>query len=165
MPYSAKAVANYFLERGFDEDVPIDPLKLQKLLYFAHGWNLGLYDTPLLSEPIEAWTYGPVIPSIYHEFKEVGNEPIDWYAQDRDDDSPRHAPRVPAHDRQSRALLEKIWRVYGNFTGLRLSDMTHKPDSPWAVTWQRARRSTPIPDSVIRDYFHGLAARTAQFQT
>jgi uncharacterized phage-associated protein len=164
MPYSAKAVANYFLERGFDEEVPIDPLKLQKLLYFAHGWNLGLYGTPLLSEPIEAWTHGPVIPSIYHEFKEVGNEPIDWYAHEQDE-APRHVPRVPAHDRQTRALLDRIWNVYGNFTGLRLSDMTHKPETPWASTWQRARRSTPIPDRLIEEYFRRLAARTGRFQT
>lgn len=164
MAYSAKAVANYFLDRGFDEEDPIDPLKLQKLLYFAHGWNLGLYGEPLLSESVQAWKYGPVIPSIYHEFKEVGSDPIDWNAKNPGE-TPRSAPRVPMSDQRTRALLDRVWKVYGKFSGLSLSEMTHKPATPWAITWKQAQRDTAIPDRLIQTYFTEQAARTRQFPT
>ncbi len=56
-PVSAKLVANYFLKKAAAEGVTLDPMKLQKLVYIAHGWHLGLLGAPLLRSPIEAWTY------------------------------------------------------------------------------------------------------------
>ena len=67
-PYSALAIANFFLENHKS----ISPMKLQKLVYFAHGWNLAISNNPLIKEPIEAWDYGPVISTIYNEFKLFG---------------------------------------------------------------------------------------------
>src|SRR5262245_56745225 len=76
MTFPAKAVANFFLEKGFKEEIPISPMKVQKLVYFGHGWSLGLTGDPFIEEVIEAWPYGPVIKSLYHEFKGYGNGPI-----------------------------------------------------------------------------------------
>jgi len=42
--YSPLAVANYFLERGVREEVAIDAMKLQKLIYLAHGWFLAIHE-------------------------------------------------------------------------------------------------------------------------
>ena len=77
MPYSSEKIANFFLGLAQKEQVELTPLKLQKLLYFAHGWHLVLDSDgdPLLDEDIEAWKYGPVVPSIYHKFKEFRNNP------------------------------------------------------------------------------------------
>lgn len=154
MPYLAKAIANYFLDRGWAEGKGVDPLKLQKLVYFAHGWHLGLYDSPLLDGGVQAWRFGPVIPTLYHEFKEFGNAPIDWPARDEET---RHVPRIPAHDEETRAFLDRIWSVYSDYSGLRLSDMTHKPGTPWANAWNESGRNIMIPDSEIRRYFSSLA--------
>jgi len=73
---SALAVANYFIKKGIDTKKSVSPMKLQKLVYFAHGWRLALYNSPLIDEAIQAWQYGPVIPGIYHEFKHYGNRDI-----------------------------------------------------------------------------------------
>lgn len=73
--YHAKAVANFFLKRGHPTQ-----MKLHKLLYYAHGWHLGFTGEPLLDEAIEAWAYGPVVPSIYQELKMLGSAPIDRLA-------------------------------------------------------------------------------------
>jgi len=51
-------------------------MQLIKLVYIAHGWTLGLYNQPLIGKQVEAWTYGPVIPSVYHDFKHYGRDPI-----------------------------------------------------------------------------------------
>src|SRR5208282_4587731 len=70
--YPSMAVANWFIENLSR----VDPLKLQKLVYFAHGWHLALRDQPLIDELVEAWDYGPVVPSLYHQFKRYGNQSI-----------------------------------------------------------------------------------------
>ena len=71
------AVANEFLNLAKEEKNLICNLKLIKLMYVAQGLSLSLLDKELFPEPIEAWRYGPVIPSIYHEFKHFGKDPID----------------------------------------------------------------------------------------
>src|SRR5438093_7141533 len=76
MPYGAKAIANYFLELAEVKDQKIDPMKMQKLVYFAHGWCLALKEAPLITEKIEAWAYGPVIRTLYGAFKDLGSRDI-----------------------------------------------------------------------------------------
>src|ERR1700738_3701746 len=74
--YDARAVANYFLERAKAEGIPITPMAIQKLVYFAHGWMLAVYGRPLINQRIEAWEYGPVIRDLYQQFKRFGDLPI-----------------------------------------------------------------------------------------
>ena len=80
MAYEAKAIANYFLEKAKAEGNSLTPMQVQKLVYFAHGWYLGLFGEPLIKESVQAWSYGPVIPSLYQEFKRFGNQGIDELA-------------------------------------------------------------------------------------
>ena len=77
-PYSAIAIANYFIQKSLDEKTDdLSPMKLQKLVYFAHAWYLIYQDGgKLINEAIEAWSYGPVINSVYHEFKHNGRNSI-----------------------------------------------------------------------------------------
>jgi uncharacterized phage-associated protein len=65
---SCHDVAKYFLSLT-DEDAGdlISNLKLQKLVYYAQGFHLALYDELLFEETIEAWTHGPVIPEMKQE--------------------------------------------------------------------------------------------------
>jgi uncharacterized phage-associated protein len=76
MPYDSKAVANYFLDCAQRSSKKLDPMQIQKLVYFAHGWRLAAIGAALIDEMVEAWRYGPVIPSLYHEFKSFGKNPI-----------------------------------------------------------------------------------------
>ena len=74
MSISAITVANFFVRKGIEEqDSGMTPMKVLKLSYIAYGWYLALYDSQLFNEPIQAWQYGPVIPSVYRAFKEYGN--------------------------------------------------------------------------------------------
>ena len=54
----------------------ITTMQLLKLVYIAHGWMLGLYDLPLISDEV-AWLYGPVIPNLYKEIKSYGGGPVE----------------------------------------------------------------------------------------
>ena len=50
-----------------------------KRVYIAHGFSLAINKESLLDkrfDKVEAWKYGPVIPSVYHSFKQYKADPI-----------------------------------------------------------------------------------------
>ena len=40
-----------------------------KLLYYMQGFHLAFFNAPFFNESIKAWTYGPVVPVVFQEFK------------------------------------------------------------------------------------------------
>lgn len=157
--YNPKSIANYFLELAEQQGEPISPMKLQKLVYYAHGWYAGYMHQPLINEAVEAWQYGPVIPSLYHEFKRFGAGSISRRAFDFQSDGPTEVP--PPADPEVRTFLQNVWRNYGRYTGIALSEMTHAEGTPWQKAWQSSpgMRSVDIPFSVIDEHFSAAAAK------
>ena len=157
MDYSAKAVANYFLEKHSEEE--ISPLKIQKLVYIAHGWHLAFHDSPLVDdEYAEAWEYGPVFPSLYHEFKHYGRMPIGEFATttyfNSEGNLVEKIPKVNEADQRTRQFLNKIWEVYGMYEGMDLSGMCHRENSPWDKARKNStKRNVHIENSEIRLYY------------
>ena len=164
MGYSAKAVANYFLSNYGKHG--ISPLKLQKLVYVAHGWYMAFHEDPLIGdEYAEAWRHGPVFPSLYHEFKHRGSLRITELAKEVELVSGmlrRSTPGIPKSDVETRELLDKIWDVYGEYSAIQLSNMCHQAGSPWDQT----RKSNPknannadIDDELIRKHYQRVRAK------
>lgn len=155
--YNPLAIANYFIELAKKEDKLISPMKLQKLVYFAHGWCLALADKPLINEKIEAWQYGPVVSSLYREFKKYGNEGITSPAVEfKHLGDFKFANIIPTvEDNDVKKLLEKIWEIYGGYTGWQLSNATHLEGTPWSEIWGKdgVPSNTDIPDEKIKDFF------------
>ena len=66
-------LANYIIWKAIDfHKVGITNLKLQKLIYFTYAQHLVATKRKIFDEPIEKWQYGPVVPSVYHAFKDYG---------------------------------------------------------------------------------------------
>lgn len=159
-PYSSKAVANAFLSLAEAAGVSISPMKLQKMVYFAHGWNLVFFDTPLIKDEIQAWRFGPVVQEVYHEFKEYGNGAIDRRATDlrfSEHDLEREVPEVDREDEQVWELLREVWKIYAPFSAIQLSNMTHAEGSPWKAIADKYKdelpRNVDIPDELIKECF------------
>ncbi|HQS97664.1 MAG TPA: DUF4065 domain-containing protein, partial [Novosphingobium sp.] len=68
------AIANEFLRKA--GAVGLTQMQLQKLVYFSHGWALGLTEQPLTTDGPEAWAYGPVYPDLYDHTKFFGRGSI-----------------------------------------------------------------------------------------
>ena len=51
-------------------------LQIQKILYLIHLFYLGRKGDPLINESFEAWDYGPVLPSLYHEINFFDSDPV-----------------------------------------------------------------------------------------
>ncbi len=139
MPYQVGKIVSYFLRLGRENEVDISPLKLQKLLYFAHGWHLALHPggEPLLDEDIVAWKYGPVVVSVYHEFKQYRNSPIDHDVCERVDNTQRFPVLSQREEEEIGPLLEKVWEIYGSVSAFKLSEVTHLPGTPWRKLYDR----------------------------
>lgn len=152
--YSAQHVANFFLEKGNDESRAITPLKLLKLVYIAHGWNLALTGERLFPDRVEAWQHGPVIPSLYHEFKHYGKAPIDEYSTAFDLDSfDLTLPTIPNGDTRTSKILEYVWSAYKGFSGWQLRNKTHSSGSPWDQVYEDGCRDTEIPDDLVEAHY------------
>lgn len=139
---TAQTVANYFLYKDNleDESAGISNLKLQKLVYYAQGFHLAVFDKPLFKERVSAWAHGPVVPDLYHEYKEYGSNPIPF---DEDFDPTDY------FDDGQLELLEEVFNVFGQFTAWKLRDMTHE-EKPWLA---HEETGTRIPRKELKAYF------------
>ena len=149
---TALEIANYFIEKSLDSGVELTPMKLNKLVYIAHGWYLGLSDRPLIGEAAQAWKYGPVIPSIYHRFKYYGGSQVTSL------ESANDMVTIPeVRDEELKEFLQRIWDVYGNLSGLQLSSLTHQEGTPWSVTREkfnsREDGGAMIPNDLIKQHY------------
>ncbi|MEA3533142.1 Panacea domain-containing protein [Rhizobium sp. CC-YZS058] len=154
MAYTPQHIANYFLERAEREGVRVSPLKLIKLVYIAYGWNLALVGDKLFDEPIEAWQHGPVIPSIYHEFKEFGSSGINRRAYDLDLETlETFAPQIREDDEVTRLVLDRVWAAYKRFTGWQLREKTHEAGSPWSNVYRENVLGVTLNDADIKSHF------------
>ncbi|MGB1235814.1 MAG: Panacea domain-containing protein, partial [Planktomarina sp.] len=136
--YSAQHVANFFLRTAEGEGVRITPLKLLKLVYIAYGWFLALKKQRLFNDDIQAWQHGPVIPSLYHEFKHYGKGPILELATCFDLESfSVEEPSIPSKDADTALILSTVWKSYKDFTGWSLRELTHAAGTPWSKVYDK----------------------------
>ena len=159
--YTSDHVANYFIQKAAKEDYPIDLLKLTKLCYLAYGWVLALMERRLFNEEVQAWRFGPVIPSVYHSFKHFEkNEitqltPTIFIVIDENDNSNEQAIKyyLIKDDTKEGEILSIVWDTYKNHTGNNLIAMTHRAGGPWAESYNPQKRGTVIEDVVIKKHF------------
>lgn len=163
--YPPEAIANNILWLAHREGVPITPMKLLKLVYIVYGWSLALLKRrKLFDEPIEAWKWGPVVPSIYYQFQRFGREPIpvgEYAFKNRIDDESGEIidttrPIIDPEDEDVLRVLGVVWRAYKNKGGADLSRLTHAPDGAWERAWAKGR-NTPLRDEdILRRSIEGV---------
>lgn len=120
------SVASYFIKKSMEEDErDISPLKLQKLVYYAHAWFLTLKGRELSPAGFEAWRYGPVNRELYDALKVHKSEIL----------SLPNSFETFHFDEETVAVLELVRKAYGCFSATYLSNMSHR-EAPW----QNARK-------------------------
>ncbi len=141
--HTAKDVAKWFLAHNrlvmTDEGAElISNLKLQKLLYYAQGCFLAIKDEPLFKDDIVAWMHGPVIESVYHEYKQNGASGIEF---DEDFDFTQFCD-------EENDLLNEVYDVFGQYSAWKLRNMTHEE-----MPWQTTEPNGVISCEKIKEYF------------
>lgn len=118
----------------------VTPMQLQKLVFYAQGIHLALYDEALFHQEIQAWKLGPVINPMYHRYKDYGNSAI----ESKELDSSKY-------DKEISVFLIAICNVFLSYTALQLSDMTHS-ETPWKSAYEE-RENREITIDAMKDFF------------
>lgn len=149
--YEPTAAAKTMLVEADRLDLHLTNLKVQKLLYLAHGLMLARHQAPLLNEPFRAWKYGPVIESLYHRLKVFGPDAVS--ASD-----PFIEPwaAMPTDAHQGKQAIADVLKQFGRKSGGQLVNLSHAPDGPWAQVYQADTSSSEIGNDLIEHYFRQL---------
>jgi uncharacterized phage-associated protein len=162
-PYDARAVSNFILDLAQARAVSLTQLQLLKILYFAHGWFLAAYQTPLVKQNFEAWDYGPVVRVVRDSFKGFGKEPITSRAESFDIFTGEFSIVEPNLNVSHAIFVEQIFLAYHVHGGWELSNMTHERGSPWDKIWNPSepmgRLALRLSEEEIRRHFERLPAR------
>ncbi len=120
--------------------------QLQKLIYIAHGWSLGITGCPLVLDPIFAWDYGPVILDIWHRYRAYDDRPITLQVVDRSD--------FLTDDQAD--LISAVVDAY-DCTFQELFAITHHKSTPWSQVMRTEGRNAQISDDLIAAHYERLA--------
>lgn len=143
-------VAHEILNLAQHENIPVDPLKMMKLVYLCHGWSLSISSDNLINEEVEAWQYGPVISELYNRIRHFRASPITQVSCGAE-----------ILSQEQKQMIKSVFDVYKNYSGLQLSEMTHRPGTPWSEIWETRGKNSVIPSSLIRKHFYHLKAERA----
>lgn len=129
-----------------DQGQSVDPLKLQKLLYFAQAISLVRNNKLLFKDSVGAWTHGPVVRSVYKKYQDYGRGAITC------------DKRVEelGLSKKDIAVLEDTLETFKRYTGTQLRNMTHK-HLPWKEVFQEGR-NVAIKSKRMQGYYLGVFA-------
>jgi uncharacterized phage-associated protein len=131
------AVANYIINKGYEDKKPVSNLQLQKMLYFAWIDYYKQTKRHIFWDSICAWQFGPVVPEVYYEYCAYGGRPINI----------RCETEIIETDRK---ILDDIINQYIDVAVNVLVDKTHKKGSPWDIVYQNgAGNRKVIPFQLI----------------
>jgi uncharacterized phage-associated protein len=154
-PYDARGVANVILRYANDAGKKLTPMQLIKLVYLANAWSLALLGRALITDDVQAWQYGPVIPNVYRAFNRFGSAPITDYAKQLFTDL-----EYPADlDQDEQKVVHAVVNSYGHMHAFQLSAKMHEPGTPWTKTYNEKGPYSVIPTSLIKEHFIELKSQ------
>lgn len=140
--YTALDVAKYVIWYCAKQGYSVSNLKLQKMLYFIQADFLVNRSSRCFADKIEAWGLGPVVSSVYEEYKKYGSAEIP-------STSCETAPVKIRRTDQSR--IKKIVDECSRYTASALVEITHKQE-PWRRVYKKYENNEITVES-IRAYF------------
>lgn len=133
MGYKALDVADYIVDYCNKKGQKITHLQLQKILYFAEA-NYLVMGSSLFDDEISKWRLGPVVQSVYHEYKIFGSNNINYIPNRLEFDPSGKINFISynpnAIDEKDKEKLSKIIDKYIIFPPFTLVDATHQHE-PW----------------------------------
>jgi len=133
-------VANAILDRAHERAISVSPLKLQKLMYYCQGYFLASHGKRLFNEDVQAWKHGPVVESVYHQYKSLVRLPI-----------PHISTGVYLSSSESvKDMIDYVLDSLGNLGGWALRNKTHN-EKPWIESYKAS--CSEISDKQMTEFF------------
>ena len=152
--HSSLLISDYILTQAAKNNKSLTPFQLIKLIFIAHGAHLAATGNPLISDRVEAWKHGPVIPVLYHELKVYGDQPVSRlrYCGTQASSDARDAFFRDVLSDDKREIIGDVLEEYGDWSVSEIYEMCHEKDSPWGQCYT-GEYGTEIPDSIIQRYY------------
>ena len=156
--YEARKICNYLISRYGEPASDLTNARMNKLLYYIHGWSLTRRPHGLVRNHFFAWKFGPIIRPVYDAFKSYGDNRITSLA-DHLDYATGQIKTIPYDDiaPDDAELISRVFEGYAQYTTGQLIEMSHQSGGPWDVVYSAwlkdSRLSTRIPNELIRGYF------------
>jgi len=141
MTYKAIDIARVLVKKFNDLGKPTTSMKLQKVLYYAWAGYYKEEKKPLFTENMYAWKFGPVVKSVYHEYKVFAAMPITRCKSPEEE-----------IDFVTDSFLERFANEYKDRTAGSLMFSTHKEGTPWSDVYMEGKKNIEIPFSRIVDF-------------
>lgn len=135
---------------------PCTHLQLEKLVYLCFAEYLCRTGKLLFPNPIYAFRYGPVVDDVYDAYRRYKDEEI---SEEIHPGAARSRILSGEDGAEKLACIEQCMEQYGRLSAKELVDLTHRPGSPWSVSFD-GKYYTEIPTSVIAQ--HHCAERISQ---
>lgn len=158
MKTNALSVANYFIDLSLKDNQPMQLLGLVKRVYIAHGFALALLGRGLLDprfDKVEAWRFGPVVPSVYHSFKWHKAEDIKTLTEVQRQSGGNEWITPTLEDEEAKMIVDMVWKRYFHYSGSDLVSLTHLKGTPWEVCYAEGKNKE-IPDYITEFYYKRL---------
>lgn len=126
--YSGLAIADYFIKKCNEQEIPITNMAVLKMIYFAHGLAYPTLGRKLIKDPFYAWPWGPVEKNTYRQFNVYGGNPI----QSISGITNRELLNIE-NDFALCSFLNKLIPL-AKRDPFALSEKSHEPGAPWDVT-------------------------------
>jgi len=125
----ALLVANTILHKSFEAKLPINQMKLQKLIYFVFKQYLKQTGDALCEEPFLAWKSGPALRSVYETFKDFNAANINRYMLFGGEKSPRI---LAGGNKEFYGAMDYVLSQYNGLSGLELKSLSSQKNGAWA---------------------------------
>ncbi|XVN73183.1 hypothetical protein AAEX37_00235 [Oligella sp. MSHR50489EDL] len=112
-------------------------LKYKNYYNYAQGYALALLGRKLFNEDIVCWAHGPVVKSIYYQYKAYGKSPL-----------PPSFIEMTKYDEDELCILNHVRYEYGQYTAWKLRNMTHD-EAPYLNT----PSGDVMNEECIKDFF------------
>ena len=142
--YSGIDIAAYVVKKCNEIKSAVSNLKLQKLLYFIQAYFLMVYQRPCFEDRIEAWSFGPVVPSVYQVYKYYGAGSIPYFGDE-------HIGDISYQDKE---MIDRVILCFSGRSANELVDITHH-QSPWMDAYVPYQNNI-ITNQSIKEYFDGV---------
>lgn len=138
--YEAIEIAKYIINKCIFCNRPISNLQLQKILYYVQGEYIKITGGDVLfNDKIEAWTYGPVVPSVYYEFNGFSSSDINLIYDVKD------------IELRAREIIDPIIEEKSLLSAWKLVENTHN-EVPWKISYEKGRNNI-IEIATMQKYF------------
>lgn len=156
--YNAIDIARYIINKSNEKGYDISNLKLQKILYFVQAEFISKTPNSTLcfGDRMEAWAYGPVVPSVYQEFKRFGSNQIPTIKKILDFDVNTLSVKeidfvAPFVSDDDKLMVDEVIDECSLFSVAELIDITHG-QQPWKDAYRKGKGST-ISGRQIKKHF------------